>query len=132
MAIWVDFKELRQNLKIADVLARHNVQLKIKGDQASGFCPLPGHQSKGEGKRRSPSFSANFKKNLFNSFSFHRGGNSLDLSCLTPSPVCSIDPRPNSAPPLSPITGPCGAGICSNSAMWPRPRASQKAAVPGR
>ncbi len=82
MDTWVDFKELRARLKIADVLSRHNVQLKVKGDRATGFCPLPGHQSKGEGKRHSPSFSANLAKNLFNCFSCHRGGNALDLACL--------------------------------------------------
>lgn len=72
---WIDFKELRARVSIADVLAAYNVQLKVKGDRATGFCPLPGHA----GKKKSPSFSVHLKRNLFNCFSCHAQGNCIDL-----------------------------------------------------
>jgi DNA primase len=77
---WVDFKELRTRLRFADVLRSHNVELKIKGDRATGFCPLPGHP-RHEGKRRTPSFSANLTRGLFNCFGCHAHGNAIDFQC---------------------------------------------------
>jgi DNA primase len=82
MATWVDFKELRSKLKMAGVLARYNVELKARGDRATGFCPLPGHQSKGNGRRRSPSFSCHLVKGIFQCFSCGAKGNCLDFACL--------------------------------------------------
>ena len=55
MSTWIDFRALRESLDFAQVLAHYDVRLKTKGDQASGFCPLPTH----DGKRRSASFSVN-------------------------------------------------------------------------
>src|SRR5258708_479350 len=40
---WVDFRELRAKLNFSEVLKHYHVELKVKGDQATGFCPLPGH-----------------------------------------------------------------------------------------
>src|SRR2546430_2283887 len=83
---WIDFKELRGQLRIEDVLHHYKVELKVRGDRASGFCPLPGHksrrQSDGEGKRHSPSFSVHLGKGLFQCFSCGAKGNVLDLVCL--------------------------------------------------
>jgi DNA primase len=82
MSTWVDFRELRSKVRIADVLERHHVPLKIKGDRATGFCPLPGHKSKSDDKRHSPSFSVNLSRNLFNCFSCGGAGNAIDLHCF--------------------------------------------------
>src|SRR5277367_6416726 len=82
MATWVDFKELRSKLTMAGVLARYNVELKARGDRATGFCPLPGHQSKGNGRKRSPSFSCHLVKGIFQCFSCGAKGNCLDFACL--------------------------------------------------
>lgn len=77
---WVDFKELRSRLRFGDVLRSYNLELKVKGDRATGFCPLPRHP-RHEGKRRSPSFSANLKRGLFNCFSCGGRGNAIDFVC---------------------------------------------------
>lgn len=79
MASWIDFKELRSRIKLADVLAMYHVQLKVRGDRASGFCPLPGHKGSGEGEKRSPSFSCNLTKGIFQCFSCGAKGNTIDL-----------------------------------------------------
>jgi DNA primase len=82
MGTWIDFKELRSAVKIADVLALHHVQLKMKGDRASAFCPLPEHKRNGDGKRHSPSFSVHLGKGIFQCFSCGAKGNTLDLFCF--------------------------------------------------
>ena len=52
---WIDFKALRAKLDFAAVLEHYGVTIKRAGKQYHGFCPLPNHN----GKRNSPSFSAN-------------------------------------------------------------------------
>lgn len=75
---WIDFKELRSKLKFSDVLAHYGVEVKAKGGQHIGFCPLPTHQ----GKRNSPSFSANLERGIFHCFGCHAKGNVLDFAVL--------------------------------------------------
>src|SRR5262245_10945421 len=82
MATWIDFKELRSKLKIADVLAQHNVSLKIKGERGTCFCPLPGHARRSDGKRHSPSFSVHLRRGSFQCFSCGAKGNVLELAVL--------------------------------------------------
>lgn len=77
MAKWIDFKELRTKLKFTEVLQRYNVQLIMKGDRASGFCPLPTHQ----GNRKSPSFSVQLERGIWQCFGCHAKGNVLDFAC---------------------------------------------------
>ena len=82
---WVDFRELRAKLRFADILRHYKIQLKIKGDRATGFCPLPGHTSharEGSGKPRSPSFSANLTRGIFQCFGCGAKGNVLDFVVL--------------------------------------------------
>ena len=82
---WVDFRELRAKLRFADVLQHYNISLKIKGDRATGFCPLPGHPrqgGEGSGKRRSPSFSASLDRGIFQCFGCGAKGNVLDFVLL--------------------------------------------------
>ena len=78
MTIWIDFKELRKGLDFAEVLRHYKVELKLKGDQHHGFCPLPLH----EGRRNSASFSANVKKAIWQCFGCGQKGNVLDFAVL--------------------------------------------------
>ena len=75
---WIDFKELRKQLNFADVLRHYGVELKTKGDQHHGFCPLPSHN----GKKNSPSFSANLKRGIWQCFGCGEKGNVLDFAVL--------------------------------------------------
>lgn len=76
MAQWVDFKELRSRLDMRRLLDHYGVEVKLKGDQAHGFCPLPTH----EGKRRSRSFSANVTRGIWQCFGCGAKGNALDFA----------------------------------------------------
>ena len=78
MSNWVDFKALREQLDFSDVLQHYGVGLKLSGDQHHGFCPLPSHN----GKRNSPSFSANVKKGIWQCFGCGEKGNLLDFAVL--------------------------------------------------
>src|SRR5207237_8625758 len=64
MATWINFKELRERIRIADVLKQYNVQLKVRGEKATGLCPLPTHPARSDGKKRSPSFSVHLGKGI--------------------------------------------------------------------
>jgi len=75
---WIDFKQLRARLNFRDVLASHKIEINAKGTQHHGYCPLPGHQ----GKRNSPSFSANLEKGIFQCFGCQARGNILDFAAL--------------------------------------------------
>ena len=77
---WIDFKELRSKLKFLDVLNFYNVEVKVRGDRATGICPLPCHPAK-EGKRRA-SFSCHLQKGVFQCFSCQGKGNVLDFAVL--------------------------------------------------
>lgn len=76
MGTWIDYKQLRESLKAEDLLHAYHIDLKIKGDRATGFCPLPTH----EGKGRSPSFSVDLRRGLFKCFGCNIGGGLLDLA----------------------------------------------------
>lgn len=76
--VWVNFKELRAKLKFEDVLRHYKVEIKRKGDQHQGFCPLPNHN----GSRNSPSFSANLERGIFHCFGCGAKGNVLEFAAL--------------------------------------------------
>jgi DNA primase len=76
MAQWIDFKALRDKLDFSKVLKHYGVSLNVKGDQASGFCPLPTHRGVG----RSPSFSVNLKRGIWQCFGCGRRGNVFDFA----------------------------------------------------
>lgn len=78
MGNWIDFKELRERLSFADVLRHYGVELKGSATQQQFFCPLPNHN----GRRRSPSFSANIEKGLFRCFGCGAKGNLIDFAVL--------------------------------------------------
>jgi len=76
--VWINFKELRAKLKFEDVLRHYKVEVSRKGEQHQGFCPLPSHQGKG----KSPSFSANLERGIFNCFGCGAKGNVLEFAAL--------------------------------------------------
>ena len=78
MSAWVNFKELRTKLSFEQVLAHYRVEVRKKGDQHHGYCPLPKHN----GKRNSPSFSANLKRSIFQCFGCGAKGNVLEFAAM--------------------------------------------------
>ena len=46
MGTWVNYRKLRESLNFRDVLESYGVKVAYKGDQATAFCPLPGHEDK--------------------------------------------------------------------------------------
>jgi DNA primase len=78
MSVWIDFKELRASLDFEEVLRHYGVEVKRRGDQHHGFCPLPNHN----GRRNSPSFSAHLDRGIFQCFGCKAKGNTLDFAAL--------------------------------------------------
>jgi DNA primase len=84
---WVDFRVLKQNIRIERVLASYRVALQRVGqNQLRGACPLPTHGS----ERSRQSFSVDTAKNVWTCHSAsccelrqgRVGGNVLDLVAL--------------------------------------------------
>lgn len=73
---WVDFKQLRESLDFTQLLDHYGVELTVKGDRATGFCPLPTHG----GRRNSPSFSAHLLRGVWQCFGCGAKGNLLDFA----------------------------------------------------
>jgi DNA primase len=78
VSTWVNFKELRKRLDFEAVFRHYNVDVKRKGAQLHGFCPLPSHK----GVRNSPSFSANRERGIFKCFGCGAAGNVLEFAAL--------------------------------------------------
>lgn len=76
MNAWINFKELRAKLDFEQVLKHYKVEVKRNRDQHHGFCPLPDHN----GKRNSPSFSANLQRGIFQCFGCGAKGNTLEFA----------------------------------------------------
>jgi DNA primase len=91
MGTWIDFRKLRSEVSFADVLRHYSVEIKAKGDQHHGFCPLPNHQ----GQKNSESFSANLSKGIFQCFGCGAKGNLIDFAVLMEKldPNCGPDVR---------------------------------------
>jgi DNA primase len=87
--VWINFKELRAKLSFEDVLRHYKVEVKRKGAQHQGFCPLPNHQ----GNRHSPSFSANLERGIFQCFGCGAKGNVLEFAAL----MQGVDPSDGDA-----------------------------------
>ena len=75
---WVDFKEVREKVDFRQVLEDYGVELRVKGEQHQGFCPLPDHSTRS--KKRSASFSANLKRGIWQCFGCGAKGNVLDFA----------------------------------------------------
>lgn len=89
MSKWVDFKQLREQLDFEAVLKHFDVEVKRNGDRHQGFCPLPNH----EGNRRSPSFSADLARGIWQCFGCGSKGNTLDFAAF----MEGIDPANGAA-----------------------------------
>lgn len=77
MANWVDYREVKANININQVLGYYNIQLQAKGEtQLTGKCPLPDHAGDRSNKN---AFHVDTAKNVFNCFSHCGGGNIIDL-----------------------------------------------------
>jgi DNA primase len=74
---WVNYKSLREELSFIEILYHYGVtELKERGEQWQGFCPLPTH----EGKRNSPSFSANVGRGIWQCFGCGAKGNVIEFA----------------------------------------------------
>jgi DNA primase len=89
MSTWIDFKELRSRLDFEQVLRHYGVEVKRKGNQYHGYCPLPNHN----GKKNSPSFSASLDRGIFQCFGCGAKGNVLDFAAL----MSKVDPKDGAA-----------------------------------
>ena len=78
MPTWIDFKELRAKLKIESLLRYYQIEIRRKGEQHHGFCPLPNHKGKGS----SPTFSVNLERGIFRCFGCGAKGSALDFAIL--------------------------------------------------
>jgi DNA primase len=78
MTGWISFKELRAKLSFEEVLQHYGVEIRRKGDQHQGFCPLPSHR----GKKSSASFSANLTRGIFQCFGCGARGNVLEFAAM--------------------------------------------------
>ena len=75
MATWIDYKELKQHIRMDQVLAQYGVleNLKQKGDNLVGPCPI--HKG-----TNATQFHVSLAKNNFNCFGdCHGGGNVIDF-----------------------------------------------------
>jgi Toprim domain/DNA primase catalytic core, N-terminal domain len=90
---WVDFKQLKADVAIEEVLAHYGLRLRrIGATELRGRCPLPTHTS----SRSRDSFAVNIARNVWSCRSLScmqarggkPGGNVLDLVALMES--CSI------------------------------------------
>lgn len=79
MSSWINFKELRQKLKLEAVLKFYGVTLNRKGtsDQYVGECPLPQHTGK-----RGNTFSANYTRHMWQCFGCRESGGAIDFAVL--------------------------------------------------
>jgi DNA primase len=73
---WVNYKSLRAKLSFIEILRHYGADLKERGEQWQGFCPLPTH----EGKRQSPSFSANVGRGIWQCFGCGAKGNLIEFA----------------------------------------------------
>lgn len=89
MKTWIDFKALRAKLDFEEVLQHYGVEVKCKGKQHHGFCPLPNHN----GKKNSPSFSVNLERGIFQCFGCGAKGNVLEFAAL----MEKVDPKDGAA-----------------------------------
>ena len=90
---WVDFKQLKADVAIEQVVARYGVHLRrVGGTELRGRCPLPTHSS----SRSRDSFAVNIARNVWSCRSLscmqarggRPGGNILDFVALMER--CSI------------------------------------------
>jgi DNA primase len=82
-ATWIDFRALREKVNMLDVLRHYGTEVKIRGDQATGLCPLPRHPARTDGRPRTASLSVNLAKGIFRCFGCQARGNVIDYVCYS-------------------------------------------------
>lgn len=73
MKNWVDYREVKDRVRIADVVAALGVTL----EKGRGKCPLPNHKG-----NSTDTFSVTVEKNVWKCFGCGWGGNVLELQSL--------------------------------------------------
>jgi DNA primase len=82
MPVWVDFRAVKQAVRLAAVLDHYQVpDLRKRRDRLEGCCPI--HRGK-----RDDSFRANLSQDVFHCFACQAGGNVLDF--VAAMEKCSI------------------------------------------
>lgn len=89
MRVWINFAELRKQLRFEDVLLHYGVEARKKGSQHTGPCPLPAHV----GSKTAPCFSANLERGIFQCFQCKASGNLLEFAAL----MAKVDPEDGKA-----------------------------------
>jgi DNA primase len=115
MTTWIDFKALRAKLDFENVLKHYGVEVKRKGKQHHGYCPLPNHN----GKKNSPSFSANLEKGIFQCFGCGAKGNALEFAVM----MERADPRDGTA--LREVALGLQKRFCPGMENEPKPKPAQ-------
>ncbi|MGA9451866.1 MAG: CHC2 zinc finger domain-containing protein [Verrucomicrobiia bacterium] len=113
---WIDFKALRAKLDFEQVLRHYGVEVKRKGNQHHGYCPLPNHS----GKRNSPSFSANLEKGIFQCFGCGAKGNLLEFAAM----MEKADPKDGMA--LHKVAAELQERFCPELGDRPKGKAAEK------
>ena len=115
MTTWIDFKELRARLDFEQVLKHYGVEVKRKVSQHHGYCPLPNHN----GKKNSPSFSANLEKGIFQCFGCGAKGNALEFAAM----MERADPKDDTA--LREVALGLQKQFCPELGNGPKPKTAQ-------
>src|SRR4051812_46309632 len=81
MAKRIDFPSLKSQVRFPQILQHYGITLSGSGEQLSGLCPLPTHPQRTTGKR-TPSFSANMEKGIWQCFGCGASGNHIEFFLL--------------------------------------------------
>ncbi|SRR5581483_508076 len=73
--VWVDFKQLKNSITIAEVLDHYGVKVRERGKELRAKCPI--HEGAADQKKLT--FSANTEKNIFQCFVCRKRGDILDF-----------------------------------------------------
>lgn len=87
--IWINFKELRTKLRFEEILSYYKIEVRRRGDQHQGPCPLPNHLAGGP----TNSFSVNLGRGIFQCFGCKAKGNVLEFAAL----MEGVDPENGAA-----------------------------------
>lgn len=117
MQTWVDFVAIKQNVPLAPLLRRYQVQLRRSGpDQYRGYCPIHGGQGR-------DAFHANLTRNVFHCFSCGAGGSVLDFvaameKCSLREAALRLAPE-TAAPPVT--AAPAARQLVTRKSTTPAP-----------
>jgi DNA primase len=78
-AHWIDFKLVREQVRMTDLLRHYRIDVKVRNDQATALCPFPCHPTRTDGRKRTPSLSVSLSRNVFRCFGCGASGNCIDF-----------------------------------------------------